>query len=270
MTLSSASDDPRFRSACLKLAWAVRHWESLRSAIDEYFRECPPKLVVYDDFRLNVRTLRLQPLSSIPPELSLLAGDIIQSARASLDHAVFALAPHDCKKKSQVQFPIAKTAIELDAEIRKRLPGFATDELTTALKKIMPYQGGNELLHGLHRAGVEDRHRLLIDADCGIEVSASELAHYLPVLLKEAKGKDATLIFGPDVSFQESIPNGSVRFTSDNQAFGEISISTTPRLLFGQDGAFPMKCVVSVLSELLVEVDTVLNIIHSANNDRRT
>jgi hypothetical protein len=102
----------------------------------------------------------------VPDELlivySLIAGDAVQTLRATLDHLAYALAGK--KAGGHTQFPIFSDVAEFAQQGVPRLAGMS-DPAKTAIEGLQPYHAGQQFksnpLWKINRMSNIDKHRLL-------------------------------------------------------------------------------------------------------------
>ncbi len=128
-------------SAIRRLEWAEHHLKLLNDVLGPYIKDEPygsrterepatQDLVVYAVHR-----------KPIPPDVPLIAGDVIHSLRSSLDHLAWALA-RDRAKPGQVFFPIFKDELGRNSwdERHKILERVFAPDVLTALSDLQPYR----------------------------------------------------------------------------------------------------------------------------------
>jgi len=120
------------------------------------------------------RTYYVVNVPDVPLPVSLIAGDVLQNLRSSLDH----LACHLVKRAGgrvtlQTCFPIANGPDEyMSPRFRRKVEGMR-QEAIDAIDVIEPYKGGKgAILWRLHRLNNIDKHRLLLTA-CSTHVGHS-------------------------------------------------------------------------------------------------
>ena len=97
-------------------------------------------------------------------EVALITGDSIHNLKSALDFAwVGALGRIGLPDTKYTKFPVADTLNGLEAmlkstDIASRSP--ALHELM--VQRIKPYDGGDSLIHDLHRLDITDKHKLII------------------------------------------------------------------------------------------------------------
>jgi hypothetical protein len=97
-----------------------------------------------------------------PVGWNILATEIIEHLRASLDHATFATFRLSTGKMDSnfAAFPFGKTATDLDNSVRGRCKD-CPKEIQTLLRGFNAYQGGNDLLYTLNDLANDSKHGLV-------------------------------------------------------------------------------------------------------------
>ena len=102
----------------------------------------------------------------IPPEIPVLAGDVIQNLRSALDHVayqLFRIVQELRERASTVYFPIAENHTKYQAQKGGQTSGMSRQAIG-AIDAIQPYRGGNDALWHLHKLNIIDKHRLNLTA----------------------------------------------------------------------------------------------------------
>lgn len=146
-------------SAKLRLARAHEHLDDLEAKIDKWFAQKPyTQLVELDPGGVHA-IHKVQVTKLFPTNWCMLATEIVEHLRASLDHAVFATRTKD--PTLYAAFPFAKTADDLD----NRIKGSAKDtppEIQTLLRTFNCFSGGNDLLYLLNDLCNASKHSLIM------------------------------------------------------------------------------------------------------------
>ncbi len=158
-----------------KPKWAVSQINDLEVLLNDTFPRANPYGVrCEDDPNTLERTYYVTNLPDVPVEISLVAGDILQNLRSSLDHLVCHLVHKEGNPvTSQTAFPVANNAAEyISAVCRRKVKG-AGQKAIDAIDAIEPYKGGKgAMLWRLHKLNNLDKHRLLLTA-CSTHVAHS-------------------------------------------------------------------------------------------------
>jgi hypothetical protein len=151
-------------SAMLKVDRASEHIREL----NELYREKRPFVfTVETDTQTRKRFAFIKQDEAVICRTAAISGDIVHNLRAALDHAYweivspFATSP---REKTKIQFPFCETAAGLEIAVKKRLGDRVSTRFFKALIDLKPHgdDGGNQLLHLIHKMDVIDKHRLLI------------------------------------------------------------------------------------------------------------
>jgi hypothetical protein len=154
----------------LKLERAYEHLADLNIRM-QYFETPHPYQIRKQHYpKAKVTRYRFHARKTVPPEWSLIVGDCIQNARATLDFVTEQLVrANGGTPDKDTRFPISasenawlKGAFGLPVLQRK---GHAvSDPAVTVLRGLKPYKGGNDAFYALHRLSIQDKHHLLIPA----------------------------------------------------------------------------------------------------------
>jgi hypothetical protein len=157
MIESAPIKDPFF-SAKLRLARANEHLDKLEAEIVKFFAEDKGARVSELDPD-GIHTVHKIRFKHFPVEWSLLATEIIEHTRASLDHAVYATRTVD--PTLYAAFPFSDT----EKNLANRVKGAAKHtppEIQTLLRSFNCYRGGNDDLHALNDLCNASKHGLIV------------------------------------------------------------------------------------------------------------
>jgi hypothetical protein len=153
--------DPLY-SAKVRIARAEEHLDDLVARIDQFFRENPGRYVSEPDPDGIHEIHKIKFSARFPIDWGVLATEIIEHLRASLDHATFAsfcLATGNMES-NYAAFPFGKTAADLDNSVRGRSKDLLP-EIQTLLRSFDAYKGGNDLLYTLNDLANNCKHGLI-------------------------------------------------------------------------------------------------------------
>jgi hypothetical protein len=208
-------NDDRFYSARLRLARAGEHAFDLKTQIERFSSEKPYTRIkeLEPDGKHEIHKIRL--IKRFPFRWRVLATEVIEHARASLDHATWASA-YLATKNPNLEFgtfPFAKS----EEFIANRIKGLSKDcppEIQTLLARLKPYKGGNDLLYILNDMCNLSKHALvtfMTNASAGGEIRGlgltGPLQFYDPLILDPMKNEipyarvPITTHFDHDVDF---------------------------------------------------------------------
>jgi hypothetical protein len=145
----------------LKFNRAQAHLAELRQLLDEYRAHVSDALFVVSTTDDGGVEYRRGVLPAPPAEIGVVLGDFLQAARASLDHAVYAISTAVEPDFERTGFPIAldeKVYKELADKSLVHVPG----EVRAAVKRFQPFVDGTGAanpLWQLHDMAIIDRHR---------------------------------------------------------------------------------------------------------------
>src|SRR5215469_13358682 len=154
-----------------KIKWAEKHITELDTAIDRFLDPTKGPKPYRIDHKRDPKTRQiiyyLAKQTSVPDDLRLLAGDVIQNLRTALDYAVHALTVANGQTPTtNTSFPIFDHALTSsdDYAIFCRKVCAAGSKAMDYILKAKPYKGGNDILWRLHVLNIRDKHRLLLAA----------------------------------------------------------------------------------------------------------
>jgi hypothetical protein len=156
--IESAPIEEPFFSAKLRLARANEHLDKPEAEIVKFFAENKSTRVSELDPD-GIHTVHKIRFERFPAEWNLLATEIIEHMRASLDHAVY--ATRTLNQTDLATFPFAKSA----ADLANRVKGAAKDtppEIQTLLRSFNCYRGGNDFMHALNDLCNASKHGLIV------------------------------------------------------------------------------------------------------------
>jgi hypothetical protein len=108
------------------------------------------------------RVFRISVNQEIPPRLSTIIGDAVQSMRSALDHLIFQLlAAKGVPAGRHHYFPIAESADKFEASYQGKVQGVG-DEAERLISALKPYKGGTDGYWTLDELSKTDKHRLLL------------------------------------------------------------------------------------------------------------
>jgi hypothetical protein len=141
-------DNDPFYSARLRIARAQEHLKDLEIRIDGFFQKKPYTRIVEPDPDGLHDLLKIRLTERFPFRWRILATEVIEHARASLDHATWATAYLNTRNRNLefAVFPFVKNP----AKLAERIKGVCKDcppEIQALLATFKPYKGGNDLLY---------------------------------------------------------------------------------------------------------------------------
>jgi hypothetical protein len=153
--------DPLY-SAKLSIKRACEHLDDLVARIDQFFRKNPGQYVSEPDPDGIHEVHKIKFSERFPIEWCVIATEIIEHLRASLDHATFAsfFLATGKMESNFTAFPFGKTAGDLDKSVRGRSKHLLP-EIQTLLRSFNGYKGGNDLLYTLNDLANDCKHGLV-------------------------------------------------------------------------------------------------------------
>jgi len=151
-----------FYSAHARCDRAKEHLKDLRTQIDKFFRKKPYTTVTEDDPDGIHQIHIIRFTERFPFRWRILATEIIEHARASLDHATCAshLAAGGHPDARYVAFPFVRTPADLDKSVGGRSKQLLP-EIQTLLRSFNCYEGGNDPLYTLNELCNVSKHALI-------------------------------------------------------------------------------------------------------------
>lgn len=147
----------------IRLQAAREKTTQLLQSLDEFKSRNPVRLIQVPAQDPEWTSVRLKISDTIPPNLSYLAGSIIEDYRASLDTMVVALALRNGHPDvSRVSLPFCQSEESfLSKNEQKKLDGLR-DSDKRYVATLKPWKGGDKVLWTLNEAANTHKHRYLI------------------------------------------------------------------------------------------------------------
>jgi hypothetical protein len=153
--------DPLY-SAKLRIERAGCLLDQLVADIERYFTENPATSTSELNTEGTHVVHKIKMTARFPIKWRILATEIIEHLRATLDHATFAsfFLKTGRMESNYAAFPFGKTAADLDNSIKGRSKD-CPQEIQTLLRSFNAYQGGNDLLYTLNDLANDSKHGLV-------------------------------------------------------------------------------------------------------------
>jgi hypothetical protein len=116
------------------------------------------------DSKSNENVLKYRIAQKIPGRLRVLASNVVNNLRHSLDQAVNCASIELGGTKRNNYFPFPKDETEIDRLIRDNCPTVPA-VLKPTLKAFKPYGGGDDLLYSLSQIAGSNKHKLVLKLD---------------------------------------------------------------------------------------------------------
>lgn len=148
----------------IKVERAKEHFNRLHSEIRDFGATNPYEVSTKRDPETRKPIYYISRIDTVPPSLSLLAGETMQALRSALDYLAYQLVRVGTGKPGPIRyvyFPISGSPQNYEARKTKILKG-ASETAVEVIDAVKPYKGGNDLLWKLHELNIIDKHRLLI------------------------------------------------------------------------------------------------------------
>jgi hypothetical protein len=148
----------------LKLRRAKYHFQVVNDLIKGMHKRSPYQIIpeIVGDGYTREHILRFKQLEGIPPDVSLLIGDICNNLRSALDHLLWQLwLLKDSTFNGEVYFPICDSPGRfISKNIAKNIEGLSNVQWT-AIERLQPYKTGKIALSILRDINKSDKHRLI-------------------------------------------------------------------------------------------------------------
>jgi hypothetical protein len=157
----------RLRGAEAKIKRAKHHVDELADVIDSFMATKPFALGRKENPQTGNFVYHVARIDPVWPEVSAVAGDIIQNLISTLDHIAYQMVlagnkDIEPKRKLDIYFPVFESAEKYRADRDGRING-ATTAAKQAVDMVEPYKGGKgEILWALKQLNNADKHRLLL------------------------------------------------------------------------------------------------------------
>ncbi len=182
MTHAARAVSDRLAGARAKVERAKQHINELDTILGAFFRTNPYRVGTKRDPQTRRLIYYLVSVRDVPPEISVVAGEVLQSMRSALDHLAYQLVLVGTGQSDpfyHVYFPIFDSSSEYEAKKLKQIRGMRQDAID-AIDELKPYRGGNDTLWRLHKLNLVDKHRLLVTV--GSQMRSADIEDYLKVL----------------------------------------------------------------------------------------
>jgi hypothetical protein len=200
-TLMDATE--RLSTIQLKVERAIKHIDELAVACKQFIDATPFTLGRVIDPHTGYYNFTVNDLKSPPPQIGLMAGDVIHNLRSALDHLAYQLVIVNGNTPSRhTCFPIFDDPAKLSTMDQRKVSGMSPAAIA-AITAARPYRGGNEPLWIVHELDIADKHHALLTT----LVSVTQLSIEMNVGLRNFK---APPFAAPN--FQEPLKNGDVFF----------------------------------------------------------
>jgi hypothetical protein len=189
--IMSNKGDSIFYSAHLRIERAEEHLKDLETRIDKFFGKKPYATVTEPDPDGLHEIHKIKFTERFPFRWRILATEVVEHARASLDHATFAshLASGGHPDARNVAFPFGRTAADLDNSIKGRSKDLPT-EIQARVRNFNAYESGNGPLYYLNELCNISKHAMISFAAGAIldmEIEGPGLLTAQPQFIKEPR-----------------------------------------------------------------------------------
>jgi hypothetical protein len=150
-----------------KIKRANTHIEEFKVALDAFKKTEPYGISGKRDPKTREFIYYVTKADPIPPNLSVISGDVLQNLRTALDYLVCSLIRAHSGPKADITkggFLILNevpTTEEHESTFARKVKGME-DKARDLLRTLKPYKGGDDTLWRLHALNNSDKHRLLL------------------------------------------------------------------------------------------------------------
>jgi len=159
----------------LKIKRAKEHICDLEARLLTFKNGNPYGVIPKLDSSTGEKKFHFRATQSIPAEIPLRTGEVIQNLRSALDYVVWALVVVKGwpKRERDIGFPISESADKYKADRPRKVEGMCKGAID-AINLTKPYKGGTEELWQLHELNNREKHRLLLAAGIGFRVTTQQ------------------------------------------------------------------------------------------------
>jgi hypothetical protein len=186
----------------MKFQRAKRHMDELRALAHLFFITNPYSFSGKPDLQKGKVEYTMDIVKAVPPEIPLIAGDVIQTLRSALDHLAYQLyrrGPGGKGHGKHIYFPIAEDKEKYEKQKDGQTSGMSSQAIN-AIDAIQPYKGGNDILWHLHALNIIDKHRTILTG--GSTVKAVDILKYISDDINASRRRSPSKSpFLPDVKF---------------------------------------------------------------------
>src|SRR5260370_38139306 len=166
----------------MKLDRAKLRMQELESLLKAFHSTQPHKFSAKPDSRYG-KIRSMDAVASVPDQIALVAGDVLQNLRSALDHLAYQLyrkgggAPGTGR---HVSFPIYESKQAYDDNKVRRTRGM-TQAAIAKIESLTPYKGANDILWHINELNNIDKHRIIL-----LTRSAVRSMDIMPMLAESA------------------------------------------------------------------------------------
>lgn len=254
--------EERLSGLQLKIARARAHQDELRTALASFFATAPYKLDTRRDPDSRRLIYFLKQVSDPSPSLAVLAGEVLQALRSTLDHLAYRLVQIGTNNPGpfrHVYFPICDDAARYAAQKTAKTQGMCPGALA-AIDACKPYRGGNDVLWRLDKLNNIDKHRLLITVGSAYQSVdiAQSLAAQMHGFSEEAKALMRGMqLFLKPADKMYPLTSGRELFADAPDA-AETNMQFRFEVVLHEVGVCEGLSLIETLDEMLAEVERIV------------
>jgi len=157
--------EERLAMVRLKIERANKHVGDLQTVVRNFLDSNPYEVATKRDPTTRKLIYYIARANPFPPDIAVIAGDVLHNLRCSLDHLaqqLYLVGSGSGSYRDQTSFLIAKGAKEFKAGLPGKVHGMRQDAID-AICALEPYDRGQGAdLWTLHRLNNIDKHRLIV------------------------------------------------------------------------------------------------------------
>ncbi len=160
----------------LKINRAKEHLNELSRRLNIFLQTKPYKIGIKN--KENRPVYYILEAHDTPIEIAIIAGEIIQHLRSTLDqlaYKLFKINTPNGNDGRHIYFPISGDLIKYNTEKTSKTKGIS-QPAQDLIDTIQPYKGGNNILWQIHELNIIDKHRLLFTVGAcfgGVDICAA-------------------------------------------------------------------------------------------------
>jgi len=248
----------------IKLERAKQHYAELEAALAGFFAAKPYRI---STGRTHERKLvyYLSEVAEVPVELSLIAGEVIQSLRSALDHLAYDLWMKEANgqgRDDKIYFPIDKDQASYSRNKAGKTQGISAQSLAI-IDSLSPYPGGNDILWRIHSLNNRDKHRLLVTV--GSSFRSFDIGAYMMATMRKTSALPEGMRDNlPELPVFVRPADNMFPLTAGQKLFaGAVDDKENPNIQFRFDvllnepGVVEGEPILEVLSAMVTEVERI-------------
>jgi hypothetical protein len=248
------------RGIRIKIDRAKKHLADLNAAIRTFQNGWPYTIKIEKDEKTGYETHKFFLLVPIPDEWGAIVGDCVHNLRSALDLlACELIRANGGIPGDYAAFPVGSNFTHFNSSAVRRINGASADAIKL-VRRLKPYDGGNDTLWRLHRIDIADKHQLLIP------VAAAHKEFGVQYDIQGAGPPDYTppMWLGPASDRKFPLKNGDELISYKRVVAPGIKDETkfhfTFEIAFGEGQIFDGEPVVARLDQLIRFTERIINL----------